>query len=216
MGEAGAAELYRAFLDDVCGTVRGLEGVEREMWVPRRPGAADYFRERHPDFRLRWQEGADLGARLRGAFGAAFDEGAGRVLAVGSDHPTLPAGHLRAAFSGGPEPEVRLGPTPDGGYWGIGLTRAAWPRAAGLFADLPWSSSDLLAATRRRAGALGLPVRELPSWYDVDEPSGLDRLREDVLRGSATARALERFEGGAGGARTGEDERGRPRRDEVG
>lgn len=171
------------------------------MWVPRRPGARDWFRGRYPDFRLRWQEGPDLGARLHGAFGAAFGEGVGRVLAVGSDHPTLPADHLRAGFSGGPGPEVRLGPTPDGGYWGIGLTRAAWPRAAALFRGLPWSTPRLLAATRRRAAALGVPVRELPSWYDVDDPAGLDRLAEDVLPGSATARALERLGRGAGRAR---------------
>ena len=189
----------------MCATARALEGMEREMWVPRRPGAADYFRARHPDFRLRWQEGADLGDRLLGAFGTAFEEGAGRALAVGSDHPTLPAGHLRAAFSGGPEPEVRLGPTPDGGYWGIGLTRAAWPRAAGLFRGLPWSTPRLLAATRRRAAALDLPVRELPSWYDVDDPAGLDRLGDDALPGSASARALARLEGGGESARSGED-----------
>lgn len=193
LGEIGAAELYEAFLDDVCETVRSLEGVERELWVPPRPDAERYFTDRCPDFRLRWQRGSDLGDRLRAAFETAFEEGAGCALAVGSDHPTLPRGHLEAAFAPVRPYGLQLGPTDDGGYWGLGLAHEAWSRARALFGELPWSTPRLARATRERALELGLSVRELPAWYDVDDPSGLERLKADLERGSRTARALARL-----------------------
>lgn len=193
LGPEDAARLYAAFLDDTLERCRGL-GAELELWVPRHPDAEEELGRRHPDVDLRWQPGGDLGGRLRAAFSASFDEGAARALAVGSDHPTLPAEHLREALAALDAAEASLGPVPDGGYWAVGLRRDAWPRAAGLFRGIPWSTPEVLEATLRRAGELSLGVERVSPWYDVDEPADLERLRGDVRAGSATARVLEELE----------------------
>jgi len=57
-----------------------------------------------------------------------------------------------------------LGPALDGGYYLIGLKKAAPP----LFRDIPWSTDRVLALTKEKAAMLGLSVGFLPEWRDVD------------------------------------------------
>lgn len=193
LGAEGAAELYRAFLDDTVRLARGLHDVELELWVPAAPGAEPYFRRRYPDLALRWQAKGDLGVRLTAAFEAAFRRGAGAAVALGSDHPTLPGAYLESAFERLERQELVLGPSEDGGYYAVGLRRPAWPRAARLFEGIPWSTDQVLSRTRTRAEELELHAAALPAWYDVDEPEHLKRLSSDVVEGSRTAGALERL-----------------------
>lgn len=218
LGPDGAALLYEAFLDDTIARCRGLREVDLEVWAAgggsapddEREGAA-YFDRRHPGLRFRYQVGADLGDRLRGAFETAFEEGCDDVVVIGSDHPTLPARYVRRAFAALAASELVVGPSADGGYYLLGLRRQTWPKAAGLFADVPWSTPEVLAATRERARGLELRHVELPEWYDVDDPSDLTRLGRDADAGSHTARALVRLtagdETGRGLTGTGNDPR---------
>lgn len=192
LGDEGAAELYDAFLEDVLARCRAA-GADPELWVPRRPGAREELSRRHPGVDLRWQPEGGLGARLRAAFEAAFRDGVGRALVVGSDHPTLPPGHLEEALAALGTADAVLGPTADGGYWAMGVRRRAWPRAARLFEDVPWSTPEVTETTLARADGAGVEVRTVSGWYDVDEPADLERLRRDVSDGSATAGRLERL-----------------------
>jgi rSAM/selenodomain-associated transferase 1 len=204
LGSDGAALLYEAFLDDTIALCRGVREVGLEVWAAggesspddERKGAA-YFHRRHPGLRFRHQIGADLGGRLRDAFETAFEEGCDDVVVTGSDHPTLPVDYVRGAFTALTATEVVVGPSADGGYYLIGLRRLTWPKAGGLFADMPWSTPEVLAATRERARSLGLRHVELPEWYDVDDPSDLPRLGRDADAGSHTARMLVRLTAGA-------------------
>ncbi|MDX1395064.1 MAG: TIGR04282 family arsenosugar biosynthesis glycosyltransferase [Gemmatimonadota bacterium] len=188
IGTEGAARLYRAFLDDAVAMASSAR--ELELWVPDTPGAVERLSRRYPDLAIRLQPDGDLGGRLRAAFDAAFAEGVDYAVILGSDHPTLPPEYVERAFRAQRGAHLVLGPTEDGGYYAIGLRRYCWPGAAGLFDGAPWSTSDLLEWTRRRAQDLALCHVELPVWYDVDEPADLERLRADVRVGSATGRAL--------------------------
>lgn len=190
LGAHGAARLYEAFLDDTVAAARGLKSVLTELWVPPREGAEATLTARYPNLPLRWQRGADLGARMSDAFEAAFSEGVDYALITGSDHPTLPADYLARGFAALIAAHLVLGPSADGGYWAIGLRRYAWPKARPLFEDVPWSTPHVLELTRRRAVELELCHVELPVWYDVDEPSQLEALKRDAEAGSRTADVL--------------------------
>lgn len=190
LGERGAAELYRAFLDDTIENVRHIEDVTRSLWIVRHPDAIGVFQRRYEDFAVREQPCGDLGDRMRLAFDRSFAERADYVVIVGSDLPTLPASYIERAFVALNGTHLVLGPTEDGGYYAIGLRRHAWPKAAGLFDRIPWSTQEVLSRTRRRAEDLGLCRVELPMWYDVDEPRQLARLASDADPGSATMRVL--------------------------
>lgn len=212
LGPEGAAELYAAFLEDTAAAVRGVPGAEAELWLDGRGGAeAKTVREvgsegeglgRRLGLPVRWQRGAGLGERLRMAFGRAFREGCRTAVAVGSDHPTLPASRIEEAFGALAAADVSIGPSEDGGYYLIGLRRSSWPRSAGLFRQIPWSTPEVLDRTRVAIASLELGARELPAWYDVDEPEDLERLHGDLDPDSRTAAVLGRLlpeaKGGAG------------------
>lgn len=192
LGPDGAADLYRAFLDDVLALARSVVDTEVELWIPDPdPGSLS---EHYGELPIRRQAGEDLGERMAGAFDAAFGEGAASALVLGSDHPTLPPAHLERGFAELEGADAVVGPTEDGGYWAVGLRSGAWPLGRGLFREIPWSTGEVLSATRRRSREIGLTLNELPAWYDVDRPEALDRTRRDAEPGSATARALRRME----------------------
>lgn len=144
-----------------------------------------------PGRAVRRQTEGGLGARLAGAFTDTFDSGCDRAAVVGSDHPTLPDAHLARAFDALDAADAALGPSDDGGYYAVALTRASWPRARALFDSIPWSSPLVLEVTRERARSLALSVASLPAWYDVDDAQHLDRAFRDAEPGSALARLLD-------------------------
>ncbi len=118
------------------------------------------------------QPAGDLGARMLFAIAHACAT-APAVVVIGSDCPALTAADLReAAQQLHRGADVVLAPTEDGGYALIGMTR---PHAA-LFADVPWGSAGVLAATRSRAAALGLRAAELRTVWDIDRPEDYGRL----------------------------------------
>ena len=49
-----------------------------------------------------------------------------------------------------------------------------------LFADIPWSTSDVLAATRAKCTLHGRTVIDLPVSWDVDDGADLERLRREI------------------------------------
>jgi glycosyltransferase A (GT-A) superfamily protein (DUF2064 family) len=95
---------------------------------------------------------------------------------MNSDGPTLPLAHLEAAFAGLDGADVTLGPGHDGGYYLIGMKRLH-PE---LFQGIDWSTERVVGQTLAACRRLGLAVRMLPEWYDVDVGADLDRLRRDL------------------------------------
>jgi hypothetical protein len=71
---------------------------------------------------------------------------------------------------------VVLSPALDGGYTLIGLSR---PHAR-LFEDIPWSTSGVHQATVERAAEIGVPVANVPGWYDVDDADALALLQSEL------------------------------------
>lgn len=172
-----AAGLARCFLLDKIHQVRMLEGAAPVIaYAPE--DSRDLFGRLAPGFLLLPQQGADLGARLTCGLELLLAAGHGGALAIDSDTPTLPVAFLQQAVDllADPAADVVVGPTEDGGYYLIGL-RAPQP---GLFVEMPWSTSDVLSETIRRARRLGLRLTQLPAWHDVDTPRDLDRLRAEL------------------------------------
>jgi len=118
------------------------------------------------------QSRGDLGARLR----AAFRDERGPAIAIGSDSPTLDPARIAEAASALATHDVVLGPAEDGGYYLIGVRKGT--AADRLFRGIPWSTGDVTRVTLEQARSLGLTVRLLPAWYDIDDPETLRRAIE--------------------------------------
>lgn len=176
-----AADLYRAFLRDTLALAERLAGTDRGVVFP--PTADD--RSLHallPPAAQCWpQEGVGLGPGLRGAFARGFAAGYRRVVVMSSDSPTLPPAIVGEAFALLDDYDVTLGPTADGGYYLIGLA-APQPH---LFEDISWSTSAVFGQTLQRAAEMGLRVRTLPEWHDVDGVADLLPLAAACRDGAA-------------------------------
>ena len=174
-----ATELYRCFLLDKIEQVGRLSGASPAIAftpVEARP----LFERLAPGFLLFPQEGRDLGSRLAHCFDHLLGTGYPGALAVDSDTPTLPSEFLERALAAIAMPDVDLvvGPSEDGGYYLIGLKKAE--RA--LFTEIEWSTPVVSPETLRRAEAMGLRVLSLPSWFDIDTPRDLERLRASLAQ----------------------------------
>jgi uncharacterized protein len=177
-----ASSLYECFLLDTLDQMRKVEDVQRIVaYLPRE--AHSYFQHIAPDFELSLQKGHDLGSRLDNAVNKCLSEGYENTVIMDSDSPTLPVPYLSHAFDALSDgADVVLGPCDDGGYYLIGVKKAA-PR---LLREVKMSTPNVTADTIAIAQEEGLDVFELPTWYDVDDGLSLSRLMEELDQLEAT------------------------------
>ncbi|MBX6366086.1 MAG: TIGR04282 family arsenosugar biosynthesis glycosyltransferase [Gemmatimonadetes bacterium] len=174
-----AAQLYEAGLRDVVASA-ARERARIEIWYDAGAQADAYFATEFPLLVRVPQAAGSLGERMEDALARSFADGAERVVIVGSDAPTLPLSSIAAAFDDLHEVDAVLGPAADGGYYLVGVRAAGWPRAAALFRDIPWSTDEVLRRSAERPEAVGLTIRLLPGWYDLDRAEDLARARADA------------------------------------
>lgn len=177
-----AARLYAGLLGDTFAAALACTRATRRVvhWADE-PGEAP------AGFAASRQRGDDLGARITSAFDEELALG-GPVLLVGSDTPSLTAAHLDTAFAALDSHDVVVGPTLDGGYWGIGLHA----NAPSLFTDVPWSTREVLVRTLVRAHSAGLRVATVDTLEDVDTPHDLALLVGACAAGRRAAGAHTR------------------------
>ena len=112
----------------------------------------------------------DLGARMREALVQELDAGASATVLIGTDIPSLPAHHITQAFDLLHTKDVVLGPSTDGGYYLVGVSKST-PE---IFEDVEWSTPGVLAQTIDRIQRAGNSLGLVPPWFDVDTPEELD------------------------------------------
>ncbi len=174
------AELSRCFIRDLAGTLAALaaDGDVTPYAVYTPIGSEFALQALLPDcFRLMPQGDGDLSARLPKAVADLLAIGHHGAILLNSDSPTLPRSILRAAVDAVRcDDNVTLSPAADGGYMLIGLSR----QHPALFADIPWSTADVYRLTVERAMRIGLPVREVAGWYDIDDAGSLQLLIDEI------------------------------------
>jgi rSAM/selenodomain-associated transferase 1 len=155
---AQAATLAEAALADTLQAVAWTPGATRRVlvldgepgpWLPA-------------GFEVLAQRGDGFGQRLANAVRDIGEP----LLMVGMDTPQLTRALLADALQRLDDPAVDavLGPTPDGGYWAIGLA-AADPS---VFDGVPMSTAQTGARQRARLDELGLRTVQLDTLRDVD------------------------------------------------
>ncbi|HUG37968.1 MAG TPA: TIGR04282 family arsenosugar biosynthesis glycosyltransferase [Candidatus Limnocylindrales bacterium] len=179
LGVEAATLLYRCFLLDQLDAVIALAPriVPLVAFTPVR-GRSRMAALAPPRLRLVAQEEGHLGQRMSRLLAGLLGDGHRGAIVMGSDLPTLPMDHVleAAGMLETDRADLVLGPSDDGGYYLVGLTRPA----PALFDGIPWSTAQVLALTLDRARGLGLRVHLLPPWYDVDTAADLARLMADL------------------------------------
>ena len=184
LGADGAAALAQAFLEDTWTQVRSLPWA-----IPVIASTAPLSTAGLAGPCEVWLQGVgDLGARLERIFTAALLK-ADRVIAIGADTPGLPSRFLERACAEMLHGDAVLGPAEDGGFYLLGLRRCP-PR---LFDAINWSQSDTFASTVKRLRNAGLAFSLIDSWFDVDTPDDLLKLRRMIRNGEITAPRTAQF-----------------------
>jgi rSAM/selenodomain-associated transferase 1 len=179
LGDAAAVDLYRELALRTLATAAAARdaGVvgDVELWCDpnaRGPSFADW-RDRF-GVSLRTQRGRDLGARMRGALSSALSRGTAAIL-IGTDCPVLDTAYLEGAAAALADHDVVLGPAEDGGYVLVGMSRDA-----DIFTGVPWSTANVMTATRGAVAAQRLSAAELSTLWDVDTVADLPRYRATI------------------------------------
>ena len=177
-----ATELYRCFLRD---TLESMESVPAaEVVISYTPAGDEVYFDGilTNGHRMIAQRGDTFGDRLYYALEDLFRAGFDTAAIINADSPTLPREYLAEALAelARPGDRVMLGPATDGGYYLIGIKQ---PHRR-LFEEITWSTSSVLAETIERAAQLGLEVKMLPEWYDVDGTGDFERLKREILDGA--------------------------------
>ncbi len=174
------ATLSSCFIRDLAETLRTLtlDGDVAGYAVYTPAGTEQTLRGLLPDhFGLLLQCEGDLGARLLCATIDLLSLGHAGAILLNADSPTLPVAILRAAVDAvRGKDAVVLSPAIDGGYTLIGLSRAH----RRIFADIPWSTAAVHRVTVERAREIGVPVVDVPGWYDVDDAETLHLLESEL------------------------------------
>jgi uncharacterized protein len=171
LGAAAAAEEYERMVDTLLSRLTeatGSLGTEIELHTDIETDAW----QTHTVTR-RLQAPGDLGARMLASLRRGLEAGRPRMMILGGDVPTVPIRHLRALLEA--DADVAIGPAEDGGYYAIAC-RAVHPE---MFQGVAWSTAEACRQTVEACRRAGLRVFLGPMWFDVDEPSDLERIGND-------------------------------------
>ena len=188
IGDEGAAKLYRAMLGDVLAGAQSVAQQSADMEVVVFHTPPDAFSRQTDSLQPFWpgarqaQSEGDLGVKLFECFRHLREDGAQKVVVIGSDSPDLPISFLVQAFEKLNDHDLVFGPAQDGGFYLMGASDVV-PLC--LFEGVQWSCSstlnDILTNLCSETFAL------LPRWGDVDDEDDLQPLRERLESGQSRA-----------------------------
>jgi len=167
IGEKKALVVYQQLLKI---TAKAVEGVNAEKLVSYSGyiEESDDFDEQR--FEKTIQKEGDLGEKMKHAFKSSFDNGVNRTVLIGSDCPEISKSLIDEAFKELAEADSVIGPSEDGGYYLIGLSRYI-PE---IFDDVEWSTSSVFSSTIKALDDLGAIHCVLKKLNDIDTESDLN------------------------------------------
>jgi len=160
-GEAEALRIYHFLLEKTRAAALNVRAA-RLLFYSDFPDDADGWPE--TEFIKKVQTGRDLGERMEAAFREAFENGSGKTVIIGSDCPDLTGELLQTAFDRLETADFVLGPTPDGGYYLLGMKQLE----ISVFRGIEWSTDSVRARTLEKISAAGQSVALLPELRDID------------------------------------------------
>jgi hypothetical protein len=173
-----AAEYAAAALADTLEAVAASNADDKVLALEGEPGAW-----LPAGFRVVAQRGSSFNERLA----HAWDDAGGPGVQIGMDTPQVTPDLLDGALGQVRPGRALLGPTPDGGWWALGL---AAPDDR-VFDGVPMSRYDTGIWQRARLTQLGYAVHDLESLVDVDHFEDAVAVAADAPRTRAAA-ALDR------------------------
>ncbi|WP_158594666.1 DUF2064 domain-containing protein [Ulvibacterium marinum] len=133
------------------------------------------------------QIGDDFGTRFSNAIRSVFDEGYDGLIAIGNDCPYLQVNHIHQAKAILENGEAVLGPTYDGGFYLMGLSKKDFDYRA--FLTLSWNTNKIFEEFFESLKTRRIECHSLEKLWDINYLSALEnlvlhRIRNARLRSS--------------------------------
>jgi rSAM/selenodomain-associated transferase 1 len=189
IGMEAAADLYRAFLQDLEATFGCDSGSRRwDLAWTHSPPDVDFRaelraltgREAPTDVWFVPQNGPDWGTRQANLLRWGFSQGYERVVLMASDSPQLERRHIEDAFRRLERHDVVLGRVRDGGYYLVGMVGYH-----DILSGVPMSTTSAADGVVQAAANLGLTIGETEPTFDIDEVTDLGLLIDLLRRNSS-------------------------------
>jgi len=167
LGDEKALEVYQQLLKITAGVAEDVN-AEKLVSYSKYVEESDDFDETIFDKSV--QKKGDLGEKMKHAFRDGFDEGFNRIVLIGSDCPEITQSLIDKAFKKLYEFDSVIGPSDDGGYYLIGLSRFI-PE---IFDDVEWSTSSVFSSTIKALDDLEATYHVLKKLNDIDTENDLN------------------------------------------
>ena len=175
IGMASAATLYAAFLRDL---VERFANAPFEVAWHAAPGSWHYLEPLTGRTNaVRTQRGESWAERQTNLFSDCYADGEERVVLAATDSPQLTVTCVEAAFAALDTHDAVFGPTPDGGYYLVGMRGFH-----DILAKAAMSTSSALDQILEQSRSLCVSVALLQPEFDVDVEADLILLAFEARR----------------------------------
>ena len=179
VGQQAAQGIYARLLYSLL--FRLIAGCPENMTITLstagKSGVAN-FQAAYPELIVDHQCKGNIGVRMGTAIQKALDEGADRVVLIGSDLPDLDWPLLCQAFNNLAPDTIPVGPTRDGGFYLVGMQCPAGV----FFQNITWSTDTVLTKLVSNITANGMTPYLLPKLTDIDLPEDWQRWQAQLAK----------------------------------
>ena len=165
IGAEGAAGVYARMLYSLLFDIQAHQTKSLQLTLSLASTEdIPFFHAAFPEWTVTHQVKGDLGFRMTTSMKQEFQNGASKVVLVGSDIPYLSHSHIQQAFDGLDHSDIVFGPTNDGGFYLAGTTIPTLD----IFRDIEWSTPSVLNKCQQNAFKQGHSVKLITKLYDMD------------------------------------------------
>lgn len=165
-GPRQATEIYEEMLTQMIRESAANDQWERLLSITPESDAL-YFH--HWGLHTLRQRGNSLGERMANALLDSLKSGIDKTIMIGSDIPTLTQAELLVAFEEVTDAQAVIGPSEDGGFYLLGVSKERLTDVWKLLRQpIHWSTSTVLLEMERLCWRYQLPLRYLPGKRDID------------------------------------------------
>jgi len=169
IGDEAALKIYKFLLAHAEKTIRQVSG-DKAAYYSETIEKNDLW---NCDIYQKYQQkGEHLGARMQNAFANSFDLDYDKVVIVASDLYTITSKHIETAFKQLDQHDVVIGPSPDGGYYLLGMKQLH----KHVFTERAWGTDTVLSDTL--SDLKNIDVHLLEELNDIDTYNDIKNIPE--------------------------------------
>lgn len=169
IGKDKALKVYESLLKKTFKTFEQTKHDVRAYFTPSRDNLKKLLPKR---FKLLPQKGRSLGIKMFNAFKDSFKYYR-KIILIGVDCPFVNKSLIQKAFASLSKHTIIIGPSKDGGYYLIGLSKP-YPS---IFKNISWGSNKVLKQTLKQCKLLSTKPYLLKKLYDIDTLSDYKKWR---------------------------------------